>query len=303
MRRPLQLLCFAVAIGVGNDLCLAEVGNDNPTGVTGEHNGSITTAGSYDPYTGNAKRFLDDLAVTGSVGAYPLKWTRVLNTRAAAGVFGHGGGWSHSYRWGLWIRDPNQDGTHPPNPYEGPAGMIAYPDGRQVALESYDPHVFTPIAPSAEPMDRLVYVDGSNGEYNLLLRDGGVVEFRHAPGATSEYAALFTSAIVDPFGLRTTLEQDSQGRLSRIREPAGRFLQINYQRLFGQTSDSYIDVISSVEAYAAPDLFVERVTYHYESRGESNGTVDVKWWYLTQVNYDDGTHASYTYGLGGDATN
>jgi hypothetical protein len=59
----------------------AQVGNDNPTGVTGEYNGSITTGGSYDPYTGNSKRFIDDLTVTGSLGVYPLKWTRVLNTR------------------------------------------------------------------------------------------------------------------------------------------------------------------------------------------------------------------------------
>src|SRR6266480_4410174 len=54
------------------------VGNNNPTGVTGEFNGSITTAGSYDPYTGNAKRFVDDLTVTASIGAYPLKFTRIL---------------------------------------------------------------------------------------------------------------------------------------------------------------------------------------------------------------------------------
>ena len=45
----------------------------NPTGPSGEYNGSITTGGSYDPYTGNAKRFVDDLTVTGSIGAYPLK--------------------------------------------------------------------------------------------------------------------------------------------------------------------------------------------------------------------------------------
>jgi hypothetical protein len=50
----------------------AEVGNDNPTGVNGHYNGNITTGGSYDPYTGNAKRFVTDLTVTGSVGSYPL---------------------------------------------------------------------------------------------------------------------------------------------------------------------------------------------------------------------------------------
>jgi hypothetical protein len=42
-------------------------GNDNPLGPAGEYNGSITTAGSYDPYTGNGKRFVDDLVVNGSL--------------------------------------------------------------------------------------------------------------------------------------------------------------------------------------------------------------------------------------------
>jgi len=57
-----------------------QVGNDNPTGVTGEYNGSITTAVGYDPYTGNGKRFVNDISVSAGVG-YPLKWTRILNTR------------------------------------------------------------------------------------------------------------------------------------------------------------------------------------------------------------------------------
>src|SRR5205814_137000 len=164
-----------------------------------------------------------------------------------------------------------------------PAGMLTYPDGRQVALESTDPHIYTPIASPMEPMDRLVYVENSNGEYNLLLRDGGRVEFRHATMGTAEYAPLLAKAIVDPYGLATILDYDSLGRLWQIREPAARYLQINYDRKYGQTSDTYIDVISSVEAYSAQDALVERVTYNYQSRGESNGMVDVKWWYLTQV--------------------
>jgi hypothetical protein len=75
----------------------AAVGNDNPLGPAGEYNGSITTGGSYDPYTGNAKRFVEDLTVTGSLGAYPLKWTRILNTRNPSP-------WTHNYQWGLSLR-------------------------------------------------------------------------------------------------------------------------------------------------------------------------------------------------------
>ena len=58
-----------------------DIGNSNPTGVNGEYNGSVTTAGSYDPYTGNAKRSVTDLSVVGGVGAYPLEWTRILNAQ------------------------------------------------------------------------------------------------------------------------------------------------------------------------------------------------------------------------------
>lgn len=284
------------------DVSLAEVGNDNPTGVTGEYNGSVTTAGSYDPYTGNAKRFIDDLVATGAVGAYPLKWTRVLNSRGHAGPFGHGGGWSHSYAWGLWVRDMNQPYHYYPNQYEGPAGGITYPDGREVALESYNPHIYTPIASSAEPMDRLVYVENSNGEYDLLLRDGGRVEFRHAAGTTGEYAFLYATTIVDPFGLKTTLERDEQGRLWQIKEPAGRFLQINYQRLYGMTSDSYIDVVSSVDAYADANTKVETVAYSYDSEDVVSDGFKVRYWYLTHVSYDDATQAEYTYYPAGQAT-
>ena len=50
-------------------ICRGEAGNNNPTGPSGEYNGSITTGGSYDPYTGTAKRFIDDLTVTGALGA------------------------------------------------------------------------------------------------------------------------------------------------------------------------------------------------------------------------------------------
>ncbi|MEN3369424.1 MAG: hypothetical protein V7609_1567, partial [Verrucomicrobiota bacterium] len=46
-----------------------QMGNDNPTSVTGEFSGSITTGGHYDPYTGNAKRVIEDIVVPASIGA------------------------------------------------------------------------------------------------------------------------------------------------------------------------------------------------------------------------------------------
>lgn len=139
-----------------------QVGSNNPTGVTGEYNGSITTAGSYDPFTGNGKRIVDDLTVTGSLGAYPLKWTRILNTRYA--------GWSNGYNWSLWIRVPDTQLIDPP--YTGWDGCVLYPDGRRMDLwfdgESY-------LGGGGEFGDRVVSTGNNN--YDLLMGDGGRIHF------------------------------------------------------------------------------------------------------------------------------
>lgn len=77
----LTLLC------VGHIFAL-EQGDDNPTGVSGVFNGNVG-GGSYDPYTGNAKRTVDDLVVPGCVGSYPLKV--VKNLQQSYHLFQHQG--------------------------------------------------------------------------------------------------------------------------------------------------------------------------------------------------------------------
>lgn len=97
------------------------IGENNPTGVTGDWNGSVTTGGSYDPYTGDAKRIIEDLVVTGSIGAYPLKWSRVWNSRGGGGSFGNSNWWN-SYRWGMWTKVPV--GGYIDSEYDGPEGEV-----------------------------------------------------------------------------------------------------------------------------------------------------------------------------------
>jgi hypothetical protein len=150
----------------------APPGNDNLLGPTGEYNGSITTGGSYDPYTGNAKRLVDDLTVTGSLGAYPLKWTRILNTRNPSP-------WSHSYQWGLWVKPYAPYHYYDP-PYEGPGAQVTYPDGRILSFAiattpyTYDGDIF-----GAQVQDRLIHKGGGN--FDLLMRDGGTVRLSIPP--------------------------------------------------------------------------------------------------------------------------
>src|SRR5580704_16344245 len=106
------LILFVSAFAINN--LFAQVGNDSPAGVAGEleNSGVITTGCHYDAYTGNAKRSVTDIVVAGSVGAYPLAFTRTANSRDNLEVddggdqvdFGSAGNWLHSYQWNLYCK-------------------------------------------------------------------------------------------------------------------------------------------------------------------------------------------------------
>jgi len=264
----------------------AGVGLNNPTGVTGEYNGSITTAGSYDPFTGNAKRMVDDLTVTGSVGAYPLKWTRIKNSRAG------GGGWGNNYQWGLFVRP-----AATPNPCRPlvPDAKIHYPEGgERVLFKESDGHYVQ--IDGWEPMgERLEYMGSDN--YDVKLKDGGRVEFRPVAGI-----GRMPTAIVDPYGLRTRLDYES-GHLRKITEPGGRFLLISYTTFsYPNTTNPpippliYVDLITQVEAQDGRGHLMEKVIYTY-TPVPSGGDFEVTYFMLTDVAYDgnDNPHATYTY--------
>ena len=127
MKHSIRVLVILFAIAFLFPRSSKSIGEDNPTGVTGQFNGNVTTGGSYDPYTGNATRMVDDIIVPGSVGSYPLKWTRVITTRNPVG-------WSSCYGWAMSVRSPSEP-THwndeDPD-YEGPDAWVHYPDGRVV---------------------------------------------------------------------------------------------------------------------------------------------------------------------------
>jgi hypothetical protein len=131
---------------------------DNPTGVTGVFNGNITTGGSYDPYTRNARREVTDIVVPGSVGAYPLKFTRTYNSRDGEiiGMSSLGRGWRYSYGW-----------THSAS---GGCDFMYCPDGRSIGhcdTGGGNDSGSTYVAPPIEEAD--------DGQGNWVLADGGKV--------------------------------------------------------------------------------------------------------------------------------
>lgn len=286
-RRALTAAFFFLSFAVAREVRGAELGNNNPNGPAGDYNGSITTAGSYDPYTGNAKRVIDDIVVPGSVGAYPLKWSRYLNTRGSVGHFGQGASWRHSYGWGLAIFWP----PPPPRIEPQPEGFIDYPDGRTTEIY-HNGEFYDAVTPGLDQVhDRVQNMGGDT--YDLLLGDGGKVRFGQVTGA-----GRVPLAIVDPYGLTTTLTYSS-GRLDKITEPGGRYLKIYYDPfpwydVYSQQTYYYY-LITRVQAYdRVGGSVIEEVNYSY-TRVHVQGNVPPDYYELTRVDYGDGTQATYTY--------
>jgi RHS repeat-associated protein len=217
LRVHLFLSGFAIATLLPISV-LGQVGNDNPTGPSGQFNGNVTTADSYDPYTGNAKRTVTDIVVTGGVGAYPLAFRRTSNSRADIipdFQFGPSGNWRHSYSWEA-DPSPVDDVTY---------FSVHFPDGRWLTFFPSASDDFWRAGPGVP--ERL---DPSSP--TLILPDGGKVAFsatRHwLDGGAHSYYTYKATAIIDPHGLGTTLTYYPDGSLNTIREPAGRTLQLFY---------------------------------------------------------------------------
>src|SRR5206468_1351225 len=120
-----------------------------------------------------------------------------------------------------------------------------FPDGR---IETFtdtggsDPNFRTTVG----VRDRFQQLTALTHLCYLLLPDGGKVEFEATlmvvygtGGDPNQYWNEYQAkAIIDPYGLRTTFTYDTNSppRLSKVTEPAGRYLQFTYRTQNGQTN-------------------------------------------------------------------
>jgi RHS repeat-associated protein len=274
------VVSFITLIGISR---ADDPGDDNPTGVSGEFNGNVTTGCYYDPYTGNATRAITDINVPGAVGMYPLAFVRSMKSRVETtpGLvypFGIAGAWRHSYQWEIKPQDfffygEPCDVSIPPLDY-----VVTYPDGRKVTFIPDGTHPNRPDR--AGIAERFIPLTGSeeDGSYTawLVLSSGGMVKFRATlyppppnqcvPQLTHFFVTFTLAGIRDPFGHETTITHSTSGNADIITEPAGRNLTIWHVGYQGS------DVIDRVEERATPDGPVGRtVKYNYDLF--SNGAV------------------------------
>jgi RHS repeat-associated protein len=238
--------CAVVALGallfaLSSHNLLAQVGDNNPGGHSGIFNGQINTGCSYDPYTGNATRSITDIAVAGAVGEYPLALVRTANSRAPSTteVFGWAGGWNHNYNWILEDSPTSTAQNAHPKRY-----TVEFPDGRVETFHAVTwdsvyrvrPGADTPAqTTSAGVRERFLQLNLSNMYAYLILPDGGAVEFKAEQhnGNGNYYYKYHVTGIYDPHGLKTAITSEvtpngAWRRITRVTEPAGRYLQFTY---------------------------------------------------------------------------
>jgi hypothetical protein len=168
-----------------------------------------------------------------------------------------GSGWSHEYSWGM-----SRLGTR-----------VFYPNGNvQDGL----------CGPVEGVSDYWEVSPGQDGNGTWRLADGGKVVFEsHRP-----------VQIIDPYGQTTTVAYATDNTWMTVTEPGGRYLKFNYI-----TDQWHNHLLDNVEAYDGPqNNRIERVryTYHWQQTGGPPGGI-TQVMMLTDVAYDDGTTAHYTY--------
>jgi len=240
LSRPFALCALYFALCT-NDL-FAQVGNNNPTGISGIFNGQVNTGCSYDPYTGNATRSVTDIVVAGAIGDYPLALVRISNSRApsTSEVFGWAGGWNHNYNWILEDSPTSNTANFQPKRY-----TVVFPDGRAETFRAVTwdsvyrvrPGADTPAqSTSAGVRERFSQLNLNNMYAYLNLPDGGAVEFRAQQHSANGhyYYKYYATGIYDPHGQKTTFQSEVtpnglRRRLVWVIDPSGqRSLHFNY---------------------------------------------------------------------------
>ena len=295
----LHKITFNVATTVGFfvSVASAQIGNDNPTGTSGQYNGNVTTGCSYDPYTANATRSVTDLTIAGGVGSYPLAFTRTVNSRYTPGVrteLGTAGNWTHSFQWSIEpVTVTSQGKVGRPASY-----TVHYPDGRTVNFSSQNSD--WAFRGQSGVRDRLYKLwNQSPNDCFLVMPDNTRIHFSAtisttpaSGGSKTWYTSTYTfslTEIIDPYMQATKITYPGDGSMT-VTEPAGRTIKVFYRNISDQNQGAVGDRVA--DRIVGSDARIVR--YNYTAYVTANGT---RYTALSSVRYfDDPTYdASYGY--------
>lgn len=229
-------------------------GNDADLGVS-------RIDGLIDAYTGNLAFAVRDLVMAGSVyrGGFGVTRHATSRTQGIARLFGEGHNWAHQWQWELTL--------------SGAAGsrkvLIREPAGWVHAFTESTTGAWTPAPDGRHQLWE------ESGDFRLLKSSGEELIFESAKGGTATEFRL--AAITDEAGNTCRLDWRA-GRLHRVTEPAGRWLEFEYSHAPGGGADAW-----RITAVKASDG--QTVRYRYGGDGSL----------LVGVDYPDGNVATYSY--------
>jgi hypothetical protein len=251
---------------------------DTPT-TTSDVSTFVATGSGYDAWSGSVRRTVVDMDIPAALGTHGLK---VIRTYSSSGQYG--GHWSWSYGWAIEGRPFSVAG----------APLVSFPDGRQLRFHAPNSTQTGETALRAKRgSNERLFLHGSQtggGTADLWLEDGSVVHFDWIVQESSNGAYLEDAFIpeyfLDQYRQKTTLTLEDYDqyswpfhkRLKQVTEPGGRTLTYTYD----QTLVFPVQVTASTG---------ESVTYTWQSSAAPMGIQ------LRQVDYSDGTSATYTYKL------
>lgn len=239
-----------------------------------DHSSGVGFGGFPNGYTGNLSFYIKDIVVGGSIGKQGLIWKRRATSRTAQAeqFFGLGHNWTHNWQWEMMYDGTDTQGRTVISIHK-PSGVVR----RFVEDENGE------WASGPNVRDRLV-VEGDTFLFQIRAGDVGQVKFLKKNEEKGD--CFYPSIYKDAQGNEWEFVY-SQGQLTQIIEPAGRWIKIHYSKLktpSGQDEIPSFNLISRVEASDG-----QEVIYRYEFPEGSSYPV------LVQVLYPDETQAVYIY--------
>lgn len=267
-------------------------------------NNAAVGANPIKPYTANEQREVTDLE---TYGAAPIQFTRIFNSRTTDFTtnymeFGWKQTWQHN--WNYEMRDLTSQ------TYGFKDIKIRYPDGTDFNYVAADAGGTVRVS-DAFIGSRLYPWSGTNIGYTLVTPTGWEYEFQRTTAPRYKL-----NQVRNGQGLEWNLTYDGIGRLQRIENSFGRWLEIQRNSQNGmlcisgvQSSDGRA-ITYGYDSWESTTVVTTMVTNVYS--GGSGGidpgetvitTNTVTNNILTSAHYPDGTHAEYTYAGAQSLTN